>query len=53
MGGSIGFSTAQSVGNYPESSFTFQNKIYKHFRTLHNFFLEKIELYELKKKKAK
>ena len=26
MDGSIGFSTTQSVENYPESSFTFQNK---------------------------
>ena len=25
---SIGFSTTQSVGNYPKSSFTFQNKFY-------------------------
>ena len=28
---SIGFSTTQSVGNYPESSFTFKNKFYTVF----------------------
>ena len=31
----IGFSTTQSVGNYPESSFTFQKKLKKNLRTLH------------------
>ena len=48
MNSSIGFSTTQSVGNYPESSFTFQNKIYKNLEHCIIFF-EKIELYEFKK----
>ena len=49
MDGSIGFSTTQSVENYPESLFTFQNKFY-FFGTSRKIFLKKIELYELKKK---
>ena len=36
MDGSIGFSTTQSVGKAPYSSFSFQNKIYKNFGTLCN-----------------
>ena len=36
MDGSIGFSTTQSVGKSPDSSFTVQNKIDKIFGTLHN-----------------
>ena len=50
MDGSIGFSTTQSIGKSPCGSFTFQNKIYKNFGTLHNFFFEKNELQELIKK---
>ena len=55
MDGSIGFSTTQSVGNYPESSFIFQNKFKFWGGTLRNFFPPKMELYDLKKhtKKAK
>ena len=51
MDGSIGFITTQSIGNYPESSSTFQNKLKCLGGTLHNFFLKKIELYD--KQKAK
>ena len=50
MGGSIGFSTTQSVGNYPESSFTFQN-IFNIFFEHRIICFKKKELYELKKKK--
>ena len=48
MNSSIGFSMTQSVGNYLESSFTFQNIICKNLEHCIIFF-EKIELYELKK----
>ena len=50
MDGSIGFHMTKSVGNYRETSFTFQNKFVKNFVTLHKFFLKKMELHELKKK---
>ena len=50
MDGSIEFSTTQSVGNYPESSFTFQNKFYIIFWTSHKKFLNKMVLYEFKTK---
>ena len=50
MDGSIGFSTTQSVVNYPESSFTFQNKFKFFCGTLRKKKSKKIELYELKKK---
>ena len=53
MDGSILFSTTQSVGNYLESSFTVQNKIYKHFGTLCNFLLLKKMNFMNFKKKAK
>ena len=45
MDGSIGFSTTQSIRTYPETSFTFQNKVYKNFGTLHKF--EKIGYLEI------
>ena len=50
MNGSIGFSTTQSVGNYPESSFTFQNKFYTIFWTSLNFFRKNLNFMNLKKK---
>ena len=50
MDSSIGFSTNQSVGNYPETSFTFQNKQKKIFGTSQK---KKNELHQLKKKEAK
>ena len=50
MDDSIGVSTIRSVGNYPESSFTFQNKFKFFFGTSRKFFSEKMELHELKKK---
>ena len=43
---SIGFTLTQSVGNYSESSFTFQNKFSIVTWTLH----KKKEVYALKKK---
>ena len=52
MDGSIGFSPNQSVGNYPESSFTFQNKMYKNFGTLHNFFSKIFNFMNKKTKKT-
>ena len=52
MDGSIGFSTTQSIRNYPETSFTFQNKFYKNFGTAHKF-KKKWNFMNLKKKKAK
>ena len=53
MDGSIGFSTNQSVGNYPKSSFTFQNKFIKKIGTAHNFFFQKkVELHEFKNKES-
>ena len=50
MDGSIGSSTTQSVGNYPESLFTFQNKFLLFLEHRVIFFSKKIELYELKEK---
>ena len=50
MYGSIGFSTTQSVGNYSESSFTFQNKIYKILEHC-VIFKKKLNFMNLKKKK--
>ena len=38
MDGSIGFSTTQSIRCYTKTSFTFQNKFYKHFGISHKFF---------------
>ena len=52
MDGSIGFTTTQSIRNYPETSFTFQNKFYKNFGTARKFFWKKMELHELKEKKV-
>ena len=49
MDGSIGFSTVQSIRNYPKISFTFQNKFYKNFGTSRKIFWKKMELHELKK----
>ena len=50
MDGSIGFSITQSVGNYSESSFTFQNKC-KNFLEHHvKKNSKKMELNEFKKK---
>ena len=47
MDGSIGFSTTESIGNYLESSFTFQKKLFwGGGRNCIIFFVEKIELYE-------
>ena len=40
MDGSIGFSTTHSVGNYPESLFTFQKRV-KKIGTSRNFFSKK------------
>ena len=51
MDGSIGFSTTQSIRNYPEASFSFQNKFYKTFETSPQFFWKKMELHEFKKEK--
>ena len=51
MDSSIGFSVTQSIRNYPETSFTFQNKCYKNFEISRTFFWKKMELHELKKKK--
>ena len=50
MDGSIRFSMTQRIRNYPETSFTFQNKFYKNFGTSHKFEKKKMELHELKKK---
>ena len=38
MDGSIGFSMTQSIRNYTETSFTFQNKFYKNFGTSRKYF---------------
>ena len=53
MDDSIGFITKQSVGNYPESSFTAQNKCQFFWGTSRKLFLKKMKLYELKKNKTK
>ena len=53
MDDSIGFSTAQNIGNYPESSFTFQNKYNFFFGTSHKFFSKKNGTLWIKKNKAK
>ena len=45
-GCSIGFSMTQSIGNYPESSSTFQNKCTIFWEISCIFFSKKIELYE-------
>ena len=51
MDGSIGFSTTQSIRNYTKSSFTVQNRFSKKIWTLRKKILQKMQLYELKKKK--
>ena len=51
MDGSFGFSMTQSIGNYPESSFTVKNKWF--FLDIALFFFEKNWTLRLKKKKTK
>ena len=50
MDGSIGFSSTQSIRNYPETWFPLKNKFYTNFGILRNFFFFNVTSWIFEKK---